>query len=128
MSEYAKSRGVPKENIEIEENPYTTFGEAYYTKKNYLEPKELKENIIITNRIHMPRAELIFKKVLGEEYRIETRPVSDLYLSENRADFEAREKILYFIHKSLLVGIEEGDHEGAKKRLAPFITLLRDKI
>ena len=128
MSEYAKSRGIPKENIEIEENPYTTFGEAYYTKKNYLEPKDLKENIIVTNRLHMPRSELIFRKVLGEEYTIEIQPVSDLYLLRNRADFEAREKTLYFIHKVLLTGIEDGDHEGARKRLEPFIMILRDRI
>lgn len=70
MSKYAISLGLPKKSIIKEERSLNTMGNFYFTKKNILEPKNIRELIVIAHKEHMPKVKFLAKKILGPNYKI----------------------------------------------------------
>ena len=68
MKEHAIELGVPSENILLEERSKDVLGNAYFSRISYLEPSRWKNVIVITSGYHVPRAEYVFKKILGQDY------------------------------------------------------------
>jgi len=70
MKEYAVQEGVPPSAIIKEETSQDTIGNAYFTKVNFLEPKNWKDIIVVTSNYHLKRTKFIFDTILGSEYSI----------------------------------------------------------
>jgi len=65
MKEYAVSQGIDAERILIEDQSINTYENAEYTKE-ILERRKLREIGIITSTVHMPRAQIIFRRSLSD--------------------------------------------------------------
>lgn len=70
MAEYAVSLGIPKKSIIKEEKSLNTIGNFYFTKKNVLEPKNIKEIVVIAHKEHMAKVKFLAKKILGLDYKM----------------------------------------------------------
>jgi uncharacterized SAM-binding protein YcdF (DUF218 family) len=68
MKKYATDLGVPEDRVLIEDYASDTVGEAYFVKKMILEKRNWKNNIIVTNISHVPRAAVVYYQVLGSSY------------------------------------------------------------
>lgn len=106
MKEYAIQKGVPSKYIIKENKSIDTITNAYYVKK-ILEKKNWKNIIIVTSKHHCKRSRYIFKKVLGNGYRIQTRPGGE--------DNAYEEKFLLKITRQFLDHIKDGDDRSIKK-------------
>lgn len=71
MKDYATSMGVPEDIIHLEESARNTLGNAYYIKKDVLEPNGWNNIAVVTSDFHVPRSQYIFEKILGSGYEIE---------------------------------------------------------
>ncbi len=71
MKDYAASLGIPEETILLEEKAMDTLSNAYFTKKDVLEPRGWKDITVVTSDFHVPRSEYLFRKVLGSSYTVE---------------------------------------------------------
>lgn len=83
MMDYAVSLGVSKRSILLEEKARTTLGNAYFTKKDVLEPRGWKNLAVVTSDFHVPRSDYIFRKVLGRAYtfkmvKVQTRLITSV--------------------------------------------------
>jgi len=70
MKMYAVKLGVKKISILLEERSKDTIGNAYFTRKEILDPKRLRKIIIVTSRYHAKRSEYLFNKVLGSKFTV----------------------------------------------------------
>ncbi len=86
MKEYAVLLGVPTEKILLEEDSRDTIGNAYFVKNKFLEPNNWRDVGVVTSEYHLPRAEYIFKKVLGEQYKIEFFPAESDFLTKEELE------------------------------------------
>ena len=75
MKEYALKLGVPKNMILTQNYSTDTVGEAFFVKSLILEPKDFKDNILITSNYHLMRSERIYDFILGKYYSIDFRGV-----------------------------------------------------
>lgn len=117
MKEYAISLGVPERNILIEEESKDTIGNAYFTKINFLEPRNWKDIVVVTSDYHIERTKYIFKKVLGPEYKIKFIEIPSR-LSQSEFDKKVRrEQRVLFLLRQWMGPIEDGDDAGIKKLL-----------
>lgn len=83
MRDYAVSLGVPDEAILLEEKARNTMGNAYFTKKNVLEPRGWKNIAVVTSDFHVPKTQYLFQKILGPEYTVDVRRVAENGLPES---------------------------------------------
>ncbi len=74
---YARSLGVPEEDLLIEKESRTTYENALFVKL-ILEQNNFKSFILVTSPAHTFRTRLIFKRLMPEEiqWRISTDPSS----------------------------------------------------
>ncbi len=110
MSAYAQFLRVPKKDIYTEENSLNTIGNYYFTKKMILEPKRMKNLIVVTHSVHLAKAKFIAKKVLGPEYR--TKFVTDKQESNTQIVHKNISDIKHFFKP-----IKNGDNSSIKKLL-----------
>ena len=82
MKKYAVSKGVSPECILVENLALDTIGNAFFTRKKFLEPRNWLKIVVVTSRFHVPRTRLVFRKVLGKTYRLKFIP-SKRVLSPN---------------------------------------------
>lgn len=61
MARYLKSQGVPEHAILIEEQSFTTRENAYFSVKK-LQEKQVKNILLVTSSLHMPRSAAVFRK------------------------------------------------------------------
>jgi uncharacterized SAM-binding protein YcdF (DUF218 family) len=108
MSEHLKSMGIPATAILQEVNSKTTIGNAYYTKKLFLEPRHLRRIVLVTSGFHSKRASLVFRKVLGNDYEIECVQVSHDNVSPEILE---REELLSQAFDAFLSDIKDGEDE-----------------
>lgn len=71
MKDHALGLGVSDKNILTQNFSYETVGEAYFVKELILAPKDWKNNIIVTSDYHIPRSEIIYRRILGPKYTTE---------------------------------------------------------
>ena len=68
MARYAQAMGVPREAMLIEDHSRDTLGNAYFTKRLFLQPNGWTVIRVITSDFHLSRSAWIFRKMLGAEY------------------------------------------------------------
>lgn len=112
MSEHLQVLGIPQRAILKEEYSNTTIGNAYYTKKLILEPRNFMKVAVVTSDFHSRRALLVFRKVLGKKYVVKCIPVSHERVAKKVI---LKEKIIYPLHNLLLNRVKDGEEETVFK-------------
>lgn len=108
MYEYAQAIGVPTKTMLIENDSKDTLGNAYFTKLNYLMPRNLGRLAIIMGPNHsLERVQYIFDKVLGEDFA-----TSFIEHNANRPGEPEREQRSLVILRQWLDDIPNGDHQA----------------
>ena len=80
MKEQAESLGIPGKKILLEDKSRSTEEDALYTKE-ILKKNGFKSIILVTSPYHSRRASLIFKRVLGSEFKIISAPSDEAWFS-----------------------------------------------
>lgn len=101
--------GIPSNRIYIEEESQDTLGNIYFTKKNFLIPKNWKKIVVVTSPFQAERAEYLFKKFLGSDFQVEIVLARNGLNEEELAKQEILEKKQLEAHKSDLSKINNGD-------------------
>ncbi len=68
MAAFAKKLGVPSSALLLEEESRDTLGNAYFVRRNFLDPNGWHSIRIVTSDFHLSRAAWVFRKVLGAAY------------------------------------------------------------
>ncbi len=76
MKEQAVSLGIPGNKILLADKSRTTEEDALYTRE-ILRENGYKSLILVTSPYHSKRAALIFRRVLGSEYKIISAPAEE---------------------------------------------------
>ncbi len=82
MKEQAESLGIPGKKILLEDKSRSTEEDALYTKE-ILKKNGFKSIILVTSPYHSRRAALIFKSILGDEFKIINAPVAENWFNTN---------------------------------------------
>lgn len=114
MADYLISKGLSKE-IFLEEEAKDTISNAYFTKINFLESRKLFKIAVITSDFHIPRTRYIFKKVLGDSFKISYISADSGLSKEVLARLKDKEKKKLSLLKKLIDGIKDGDDKSIKK-------------
>ena len=117
MRDYTQTLGIPGKNILLEEKSRDTIGNAYFTKVQYLKPRNFKKFIIVTSDYHIPRVQYIFRKVLGSKFEINFEGVVSNISPENKSFNNANEKISLLMTKFWVWNIKDGDDEKILEKL-----------
>lgn len=115
MANYLKELGV--EDILVDNQSKDTVFSAYNAKIKHFIPKNEKEAVIVTSDTHLNRVDFIFSKVFGEGYKLQFLGTPTLLSCGNKGIIMAKQNMLTQKAMELLEGVEEGDHEEAKKRV-----------
>jgi uncharacterized SAM-binding protein YcdF (DUF218 family) len=139
------ARSSPKlqDRIFYENQSVDTIGNAWYAKRDCLEPLGITSCIVVTSDYHIQRAETIFRWILGPQYTVECAEARSQLSDEERARrdrFEAsvtdyvREHLVRAIpagddeqiraymegeHQRLLSGMDPARFKGAPREMAP---------
>lgn len=108
MYAYAQEVGIPAEALLVENDSKDTLGNAYFTKVNFLIPRNLDRIAVVLGPNHsLERVQYIFDKVLGDKF-------TATYLEHNthRIEGAEREKWSLTILKEWLNSIPDGDHDA----------------
>jgi hypothetical protein len=68
MSEHARRLGLPADAALLEEHARDTLGNAYFVRRDLLEPNGWHSIRVVTSDFHLSRAAWVFRKVLGPRY------------------------------------------------------------
>ena len=117
MCRYLEKKAIPKEKIILEEESKDTLGNAFFTKTNILEPRKWQTIIVITSEFHIPRTKYIFKKILGEKYKINFVKASSGFSDHKLRELIIKEQKLLNLIKQWLDKIPDGDDKSIEKFL-----------
>lgn len=117
MKDHAIKLGVPEEDVLMETQSKDTIGNAFFAKKQYLEPNNWKNIIIVSSDFHGERALFIFGKVLGNEYHFQFDGSRSGLSAQLMYEKYKKEQTHLFVAKQFFDGIKPGDDEGIKKKL-----------
>ncbi len=109
MKEYGVGLGIPAGSILLEERSKDIIGNAYFSKILYLEPSHWKNIIVISSVHHLPRAEYVFKKILGPDYAVEFIPADDMFSPSEDERLRIQEEKKLALAKEWLGPIKDGD-------------------
>ncbi len=70
MKRYAVKKGIGMKDVLAEGNSLDTVGNAFFTRKKFLLPNSWHRVVVVTSVFHLPRAKLVFRKVLGKSYTV----------------------------------------------------------
>jgi uncharacterized SAM-binding protein YcdF (DUF218 family) len=68
MAAHAQRLGLPAEVMILEEHARDTLGNAYFVRRDVLQPNGWRSIRVVTNDFHLSRAAWVFRKVLGPQY------------------------------------------------------------
>ncbi|MEX0906847.1 MAG: YdcF family protein [Gemmatimonadota bacterium] len=68
MAAYATQRGLPEDAVMLEEHARDTLGNAYFVRRDILQPNDWRSIRVVTNDFHLSRAAWVFRKVLGPRF------------------------------------------------------------
>ncbi len=109
MKEYAVSLGVPEVAIIEEIKSKDTLGNAYFSKKDFCEPRSWHNIVVVTSDDHLERSEYIFTKVFGPDYVVEYE-VSERVIPEVQYEKELKHEVRSMaILKQWIGGFADGD-------------------
>jgi len=114
MFDYAKGMGSLNESkVILEEESESTIHQFYLIKTKILIPQKIRKIHLVTDEIHMPRALMTLKGILGEDFKI-ISSTSDVRIGGGwRSLIEDSEKrLLEMTEKDLYSRIPLGDHEA----------------
>lgn len=131
--DYLLERGV-QEHILLEEESRDTLSNAFYCRKNIIDPKQIKEFTVITSAFHMEKTKFVFQFVFGENYTIHyiTSPNGNVNKQELQARIESEKHVLNFYKKHLeqTYGITPGNMQQLEEYMTkhnPSYTGRKDK-
>jgi len=113
MRDYALQHGIPSEAIISDVNSRDTVGDAVFTKRNVVLPREWKRLLVITSDYHLPRTREIFTFVYGRDYEIAFRGVPALVPARSP---EAEQASLQSF-RTTFQGVAAGDDSAIWQRL-----------
>ncbi len=112
MSEYARSLGLPKRALILEEESRDTVGNAYFVMRRFLEPNEWTAIRVVTSDFHIQRTAWVFQKILGLGYDVAFSPApSELDHASIAARAREESDISTFLI-DWMGGIPDGDPVG----------------
>jgi len=117
MSKYLERKGIPKEKIILEEESKDTIGNAFFTKTNVLEPRKWRTIIVITSEFHIQRTKYVFKKILGEKYKIYFVEASSGFSDYKIKELIMKEQKVLNLVKQWLDKIPDGEDKLIKNLL-----------
>jgi len=113
MRAEAIRQGIPADKIVCEIMSRDTFGNAVFSRALYIDPKGIKEFMVITSVFHMPKTKLLFDYVFPKKqgFKITYVEVSDRGLDSKELKLRiAHERYsCRFYKKEILPAIESGD-------------------
>lgn len=114
MSAYAQRLGLPGGAALLEEHSRDTLGNAYFVRRDFLQPNDWRSIRVVTSDFHLSRAAWVFRKVLGPRYDFSfTSAPSGFSIDELivRAVDECR---VYVFLNEWLATIEDGDEPSVE--------------
>ena len=115
MAAYAESLGTPRAAMLLEEESRDTIGNAYFVRRQFLEPNGWSSIRVVTSDFHVPRTTWVFQKILGAAYDVSFSPAStELDATVIAARARAEGDIITFLME-WIGPITEGDR-GAIER------------
>ncbi len=117
MKKYAIALGVDPQRILLEDKSRDTLANATFTKKDYLAPRQLRNLMIVTSSFHIPRAEYLFRKVLGPDYTITFVSAG----GEVKPERLTKEERSLAFGKALLDTATDGDDDEIRRRMGEWL-------
>jgi hypothetical protein len=71
MASYARIRGIPSQDILLEESSLNTIGNLFFCKTLICKPRRMRKLAIITQPSHMRKTRYLAGKIFGGTYRLE---------------------------------------------------------
>lgn len=105
--------GVPEGAIIKEEHSKDTIGNAYFVKKEVVEPMRLHKLLIVCGQFHLTRVRYIFNKIFGSNYQLDYQAIS-VSVDPQR---DQTQNILLDRQRKFLSGMEDGDDGFLKNKL-----------
>jgi uncharacterized SAM-binding protein YcdF (DUF218 family) len=68
MARHAVELGLPPDAVLLEEHARDTLGNAYFVRRDILQPNGWRSIRVVTNDFHLSRSAWVFRKVLGSTY------------------------------------------------------------
>jgi uncharacterized SAM-binding protein YcdF (DUF218 family) len=104
-----------QDRIFYENQSVDTIGNAWYAKKDCLEPLGITSCIVVTSDYHIQRAETVFKWVLGPQYTVACAAARSLLGKAERARRDRFEqRLTEHVNAHLVRAIPAGDDERIK--------------
>jgi uncharacterized SAM-binding protein YcdF (DUF218 family) len=117
MRRYAIRKGVKATDVLVESKARDTIGNAFFTCKKFLLANSWRRIVVVTSIFHVPRAKLVFRKVLGNSYHVLFAP-SVRVLSEKAFKEKLRLEKGLLLATSFLSGlVADGDLEAVENFL-----------
>lgn len=123
MAEVLIDAGVAPERLALEDESRDTLGNALLTAVRYLRGLEPRPLALVTSPFHMPRAEFVFRHVLGPGWLIEPVASEPVEGDDVRA---TGEPALMQQTRGLLEGTAPGDLRNVATRLRVFTAYYRE--
>ncbi len=117
MKKYALARHIAPARVLLENKSHTTLDNALFTKKHCLEPRQLRTLVVVTSGYHIPRAEYLFRKILGPDYRITCISAG----GETKSNRLLKEERSLAFFRALLDTVTDGDDAEARRRLSDWL-------
>ncbi len=119
---YLVAQGINSRKILLEEKSKDTLSNAFYCRKLYIDPLNIKSLTVVTSRFHVPRTRFVFDLVYPPtQYRVTFIPSPNPKLSPKLLQrIQEREKlILQFYKKNLCTtyGVRRGNLESIEHYL-----------
>lgn len=117
MKRYAVKKGIRQKDILVECNSLDTIGNAFFARKEFLLPNSWHRLIVVTSAFHLPRARLVFRKILGRAYRLLFVPSKQVLSDKVLKDKLQVEKGLTLLTGLLSALVADGDMEALENFL-----------
>lgn len=109
MAAYAKQCGLPAEAVLLEEHARDTLGNAYFVRRDLLQPNDWRSIRVVTNDFHLSRAAWVFRKVLGPRYDFSFTSAPSGFSPDELIVRALDECRVYVFLNEWLATVEDGD-------------------
>jgi uncharacterized SAM-binding protein YcdF (DUF218 family) len=110
MRDYLMYKGIPEEDLLMEELSRDTIQNAFYSGLIHLRPLAVKSVLIITNDFHIERSKIIFDYIWGDEFEFQYQSVKDESIDEKifQQRLETEKELIKFT-ENLFSSFKKGD-------------------
>lgn len=128
MEKYVIDNGVGKDEIIKEEKSTNTIGNAFYIKKDIIEPNNWKSITIVTSDFHIERTKFTFNKVLGNGYDIDVIGTKVENISPREKEIIELEGTFMEITKTVFENVKSGDDSAVENVIEKIKLLIKGDI